>query len=130
MPDPVTGIPAALVDGFASTFAAFVAEVQAAVADAASEQPVADPFSLRAWQGKALPILQRHNAGIQEALAAFRQGDAIPILTWAERERGLAKDLDGFLLTFAGPDHAQKLDFLETRVVTVAYQLCSAAGIP
>jgi hypothetical protein len=130
MPEGSGGIPNMLAEGFAKVFAEFVAAVEDAVTDAELLGLATDPAALRSWQEKALPILRRHNAGIQEALARFQIGDAGPILVWAERERGLAKDLDGFPLTFAGPDHAQKLDFLETRVVTVAYQLCSTAGIP
>ncbi|MFZ0663067.1 MAG: hypothetical protein WAM66_10280 [Acidobacteriaceae bacterium] len=69
-------------------------------------------------------------SSIRAAAAAFEQGDAQPILTQAEDKRGLAKDIEGFPLTFAGPEDAQKLEQLETAVVTVAYQICAAAGIP
>jgi hypothetical protein len=77
-----------------------------------------------------LPLLQQQNASIQQATALFSAGDAGPILALAEDKRGLAKDLDGFPLTFAGQEHAAELESLETAVVVAAYQLCLAAGIP
>ena len=53
-----------------------------------------------------------------------------PILVQAVDKRGLAKDLDGYPLNFAGPEREQQLDAWETAVVVAAYQICSAAGIP
>jgi len=128
--DPIRNVPPALVDRFSSAFNAFVAAVTAAVTDAARDPQLASAPAFRAWQDKALPLLERQNAAAREAAEAFRAGMPGPILASAEDKRGLAKDLDGFPLTFAGPAHAQVLDALETALVTSAYQLCAAAGIP
>ncbi|MBT9330209.1 hypothetical protein [Paracidobacterium acidisoli] len=130
MSGSISAVPPALVEGFAAVFNDFVNEVAAAVAEAMQKNAAADSWPLRAWRNKVLPLLQKHNKDIQESAAAFQSGQSKSILTWAEQERGLAKDLDGFPLDFAGPEHAQKLDFLETRIVTVAFQICAAAGIP
>jgi hypothetical protein len=130
MADEVSGIPLVLVERFANAFNLFVLAVRDAVAEAAQDPNLAGSPALRSWQSKALPLLEKQNASVQSAAAAFAQGDQQSILALAEDKRGLAKDLDGFPLTFAGPEHARKLEFLETAVVTAAYQLCSAAGIP
>ena len=119
-----------LIARFAQAMSAFVAAVQDAVAQAVQIPEYASTPAFHAWQSKALPLLEAQNASIQKAAALAKTGDVQPILTLAEDKRGLAKDLDGFPLTFAGPDHAAVLDQLETSVVTTAYQLCAAAGIP
>lgn len=124
------GIPLALGERFAKTFAAFVDAVRDAVAKAAAQQDLAGTHALRAWQAKVLPLLQQQNAAVQAALPGFQAGDVRPMLALAEDKRGLAKDLDGFPLNFAGPDLAENLEKLETAVVMAAYQLCAAAGIP
>jgi predicted amidohydrolase len=123
-------IPEALVARFAKAVNAFVAAARDAVADAALNPEYASTPAFQSWQAKALPLLESQNASIQNAAALAAKDDVQPILILAEDKRGLAKDLDGFPLTFAGPDHAQVLDQLETAVVTTAYQLCAAAGIP
>jgi len=130
MADQFGGVTLALVERFANSFNLFVQAVRDAVAEAASEPSAAGSAALRSWQSKALPLLERQNAAIQSAAAAFAQGDHQAILPLAEDKRGLAKDLDGFSLTFAGPEHARKLESLLTAVVTSAFQICSAAGIP
>lgn len=130
MAEALPGIPQTLVERFAKTFAAFVDAVRDAATKAASNPELAGTPAFRAWQTKALPLLQEHNAAVQAALSHFQAGDVRSILVLAEDKRGLAKDLDGFPLTFAGADLAENLEKLETAVVVAAYQLCAAAGIP
>lgn len=119
-----------LADRFAAAMKAFVDEVAAAVADASSKPELASAPAFRVWNNKVLPLLQRQEQATEAAAIRFRQGDGGPLLAIAADKRGLAKDLDGFPLEFAGPDHARQLDQLETAVVTSAYRLCAAAGIP
>ncbi|MGC1363172.1 MAG: hypothetical protein WA419_03875 [Silvibacterium sp.] len=130
MPEALYGISPALVERFRKIFAAFAGGVKMAVADAAQKPVTSESPGLRSWQEKALPLLEKDNLSIQAAAKAFEQGDAQPILTLAEDKRGLAKDLDGFSFTFAGPEHAENLELLETAVVTAACQISGAAGIP
>jgi hypothetical protein len=130
MTEPALNLSPALVERFISAFNAFVSAVAAAVTDAAQDPQLAAAPAFHVWKNKVLPLLQRQNAAAQQAVEAFRSGDSGPILASAEDKRGLAKDLDGFPLTFAGPAHAATLDALETALVTAAYQLCAAAGIP
>jgi hypothetical protein len=120
----------ALVDRFAGAFAAFVQEARSAVNDAARNPDLARSPHFESWRSKALPLLEQENASVQQAVAAFQAGDARPILAEAEDKRGLAKDMDGFPLTFGGPAHAQNLGDLRTSVVRSASQVCEAAGIP
>ncbi len=96
----------------------------------AQDPQLAAAPAFRVWMDKVLPLLQQQNAAAQQAEEAFGKGDPGPILASAEDKRGLAKDLDGFPLTFAGPAHAASLDALETALVTAAFHLCAAAGIP
>lgn len=124
------GVAPALVARFRDVFAKFVKAVRDAVAEAAGKPELAQTAAFHAWRTKALPLLEAGSAKVEAAAAAFERGDAQPILTQAEDKRGLAKDLDGFALTFAGPEQAEKLDALETAVVMAAYQICAAAGIP
>jgi len=130
MAEALPDIPQTLVERFAKTFAAFVDAVRDAVTKAASNPELNATQAFHAWQMKALPLLQQQNASVQAALGHFQAGDVRSILMLAEDKRGLAKDLDGFPLTFAGPDVAENLDKLETAVVMAAFQLCAAAGIP
>lgn len=129
MADAAASLSQAQADRFASAFAAFVQEARNAVVDAAGNPELASTPQFEAWRGKVLPLLEQENAAVQEALAQFRAGDARPLLTQAEDKRGLAKDMDGYPLTFAGPDHAELLGNLRTAVVRSACQLCDAAGI-
>jgi hypothetical protein len=130
MAEDTRAIPEALVTRFAEAVNAFVVVVRDTVAEAALNPEFADTPAFHSWQAKVLPLLEKQNASIQKAAALAATGELEPILVLAEDKRGLAKDLDGFPLTFAGPDHAAVLDQLETAVVTAAYQLCAAAGIP
>lgn len=119
-----------LADRFAAAMKAFVDEVAAAVAFAGSRPELASAPAFRVWHNKVLPLLQQQEQATEAAIIQFRQGDAGPLLAIAADKRGLAKDLDGFPLEFAGPEHAVVLDRLETAVVSSAYRLCAAAGIP
>jgi len=123
-------IPSVLVERFSNLFALFVDEVRKAVADAAAKPELAQAPAFRAWQGKALPLLEQSDAAVKGAAAAFARGEAQHVLAQAEDKRGLAKDMDGFPLSFAGQEHAEKLETLQTAVVAVAYQICQSAGIP
>ncbi|HVT97298.1 MAG TPA: hypothetical protein VHE33_07295 [Acidobacteriaceae bacterium] len=123
-------IPPALADRFMEAFDAFLASVTTAVTDAEQNPEQASTPDFRAWKNKVLPLLKRQNNEAQQAVEAFRKGDPAPLLAIAQEKRGLAKDLDAFPLTFAGPAHAETLDALETALVTAAYHLCAAAGVP
>ena len=120
----------ALVDRFAGAFAAFVKEAANALADAAQKPELAATPAFQGWRGKALPLLKRENDELHEAVEQFRAGDARALVAAAEDKRGLAKDMDGFPLTFAGEEHAQALEELRTAVVRSACRICEAAGIP
>lgn len=123
-------IPQMLADRFVAAMKAFVDEVAAAVADAAAKPELASAPAFRVWHNKVLPLLQHQEQATEAAADQFRRGNAGPLLSTAADKRGLAKDLDGFPLDFAGPEHAVALDRLETAVVSSAYRLCVAAGIP
>jgi hypothetical protein len=121
--------PQYLVDLFVKAYAAFVAAVEEAVAEANRNPQLAGSPFLASWQFQALPLLKKQNAAIQEAYARYLIGETQTIAVLAADRRHLAKELDGLPLNFAGPERAQSLDSLETNVVVSASRLCSAAGI-
>jgi hypothetical protein len=123
-------IPQTLAERFAKAFAAFVDAVRAAVQENITNPPIANTSSFLAWQTGALPRLEQQNAEVQNAWARYLIGEERTIATLAAGARGLAKQLDGYALEFAGPERAQLLDKLETAVVVAASQLCTAARIP
>jgi hypothetical protein len=130
MAETQSSIPQPVGERFAKTFDAFVAAVRAAVKEAAQKPEFAGAAAFCAWRDRALPLLEQENASIQSALAQFLVGQSGPIIRLARDAGGLAKNLDGFPLDFAGADHADILDQLETAVVVTAYQVCAAAGLP
>jgi hypothetical protein len=129
-PETLPSIPQPYAERFAKAFAAFVDAVRSAVAEGALDPALSSSSRFLSWQTRALPLLERENDSIQHAFALYLIGEASAILAMASDKRHLAKDLDGFPLTFAGPDRAPALEKLLTAVVTTAYQLCAAAGIP
>jgi hypothetical protein len=130
MAENLSDIPLDLAERFAKSSAELVEALQDAMTKSAQNPELAGTPAFRAWQTKALPLLQEKNSSIQAAIKRFADGDVHLILALAEDKRSLAKDLDGFPLTFAGPEHLEALESLQTAVVTAAYQLCEAAGIP
>jgi hypothetical protein len=128
--EALPAVPPPLAERFSKAFAAFVEAVRAAVAEAAQDPLLGNTPALLAWQTQALPLLEKQNSSIENAMALFLVGEVRAILGLASEHRHLAKELDGFDLNFAGVDRARTLDQLETAVVVAAYQLCSAAGVP
>lgn len=126
-PEATPTVQQPLVERFAKDFADFLAEVSNAVHEAAMNPALFAAPALLIWQTEALPRLEQQNASIQKGVALFQIGETLTIRKLAEEARGLAKNLDGFSLDFAGPEHAKILDRLETAVVVSAYQLCTAA---
>ncbi len=123
-------IPESLADRFVTAFDEFLAAVRAAVNFAVLRPELSNTQAFLAWQMKVLPRLEEQYVAVLRAKALFQIGEERTLVSMAQDKRGLAKDLDGFPLDFAGPDRVSRLDALETAVVVAAYQLCKAAGIP
>jgi hypothetical protein len=130
MTSPATReVPQMLVDYFVKAYAALVAGVEEAIAEANRDPQLASSPFLASWQFQALPLLKQQNEAIQEGYARYLIGETQTILALAADRRHLGKELDGLPLTFAGPERAKSLDSLETMAVVTASRLCSAAGI-
>jgi hypothetical protein len=129
-PDTPRAIPQQLAERFTKAFAAFVDAVWVEVNTNIPNPAIANTQSFLTWQTQALPLLEKENAAIQNAMARFLIGEEGTLVNLAADSRGLGKKLDGFDLNFAGAEHGKVLDQLETAVVVAAYQLCVAAGIP
>ena len=123
-------VPEEVVKRFVRSFDEFLAAVRAAVLEAAQKPEYANTVAFKTWQNKVLPKLDQQYAAIQNGFALYQIGETGTIARLAEDKRGLAKDLDGFPITFAGPDRAQIIDRYETAVVRAAFDLCLAARIP
>lgn len=123
-------IPAALVVRFVQAFDDFLGCLKEAIEIASGKAAGVDSQAVEAWKARALPVLERYGNEIHAASEAFGRGDPAPILKQADIQGGLAKNLDGYPLDFAGPEYEKKLDDLETLVVVVSYQVCQAAGLP
>ena len=124
-----SAVPEYYAQRFAKAFEEFVAQLRASV-DAGKIDPAysATP-ALLMWQTEALPRLERELVEVQNEFARFLLGETNSIALIARNKLGLAKQLDGFPLDFAGPEHAKVIDRLETAVVLAAYPVCQAAGI-
>lgn len=129
-PDDRRQIPVAVVSRFVQAFDDFITCLRAAIAEALADPATADSELLSRWQTRAFPVLERYQGEIHAAAEAFARGDAGPIVNQASYQEGLAKNLDIFLLDFAGPEYEKKLDDLETLVVLTSYRVCQAAGLP
>ncbi|MGH9606139.1 MAG: hypothetical protein ACRD3N_10635 [Terracidiphilus sp.] len=126
-PETPPAVSQQLVERFAKAFADFVKEVTQAALEAAMDPALSSDPALLAWQTRALPSLEQQDAAIQGGVALYQAGETGSIGKLANEARGLAKQLDGFSLDFAGPKHAELLDRLEGAVVVAAYQICKAA---
>jgi hypothetical protein len=123
-------VPQIFVERFAKAFAAFVEAVRAAVNEAAQNPALNGNRALLVWQTQGLPLLEKENETVQKAMALYLVGETGTIVNVASEERHLAKNLDGYDLSFAGAEGGKALDRLETNVVIAAYQVCAAAGVP
>lgn len=123
-------VPQFLAERFAKSFGAFVEAVREAITTNVLDPALANTPAFLAWQTRALPLLEKENASIQNAMALFLVGETNTIVKLAAENRALGRKLDGFDLNFAGADCARKLNQLETAIAVAAYQLCAAAGIP
>jgi hypothetical protein len=129
-PATFPAIPLPLAERFAKAFAAFVDAVRGAVTQNIPNPAIANTAAFLAWQTQALPLLERENAAVQNAMALFLIGEEGTLIRLAADNRMLARKLDGFDMNFAGAENGKFLNQLETAVVVAAYQLCVAAGIP
>jgi hypothetical protein len=126
----VAGLPEIYVERFVEAYQAFVDEVRSAVQKAANSPESGSEEVAAEWQSRVLPLLEGRLAGIKSAVARFHAGDAAPLVRLADDASGLAKSLDLFSFDFAGPKHKSALESLLSRVITTAYQVCNAAGLP
>jgi hypothetical protein len=130
MAPEIAGIPEIYVERFVEAYEAFVDQVRLMVQKAV-KSPIGDSQELVSeWHSRVLPLLEERLAGIKSAVARFHAGDATPLVRCADDATGLAKSLDLFSFDFAGPEGKDALESLLTPVITTAYQVCNAAGLP
>lgn len=129
-PETPPTVPQVFAEKFSKAYSAFVDAVRAAVQEAAQKPALGNSQPVLLWQTQGLPMLEKENASIQNAMALFLIGEVRTIVQAASEARHLAKKLDGYDLSFAGEEQGKVLDQLETNVVVSAYQVCAAAGVP
>ncbi len=120
-------IPKEAAEHFAAAFEAFVDAAALAAEQAGPESQGTPMFA--AWRAHVLPLLQKQKGDVAEALRLFRAGDFQALVLAAEDKRGLAKDMDGFFLDFAGPGTAEELGRLRAAVVAAACEVCQSSGV-
>jgi hypothetical protein len=130
MAPEIAGIPKIYVERFVEAYEAFVDQVRVMVQKVVESPPDSSQEVVSEWQSRVLPLLEERLAGIKSAVARFHAGDAAPLVRSADDATGLSKNLDLFSFDFAGPEAKKALESLLTRVITTAYQVCNAAGLP
>lgn len=130
MTGEIAGIPEIYVERFVEAYEAFVHQVRFMVRKAVKSPLDSSQELVSEWQSRVLPLLEQRLAEIKSAVARFHAGDATPLVRSADDASGLAKSLDLFSFDFAGPEGKSALESLLTRVITTAYQVCNAAGLP
>ncbi|HEX3436549.1 MAG TPA: hypothetical protein VHT24_07245 [Pseudacidobacterium sp.] len=105
----------------------FVSTVRGAVVSAKNSQQA--PQQAKVWQEKALPVLENRLSATEEAMTHFLIGNQQPLIEQAMKSISLARDLDGYPLTFAGEEFAGKLEDHQRLAVFAAWQLCDAVGV-
>jgi hypothetical protein len=130
MAPEIAGIPEIYVERFVEAYEAFVDQVRLMAQKAVKSPTDGSQELVSEWQSRVLPVLEERLAGIKSAVARFHVGEAAPLVRSADDATGLAKSLDLFSFDFAGPEGKEALESLLTRVITTAYQVCNAAGLP
>jgi hypothetical protein len=130
MASEIAGIPEIYVERFVEAYEAFVDQVRLMAQKAVKSPTDGSQELVSEWQSRVLHVLEERLAGIKSAVARFDAGDAAPLVRSADDATGLAKSLDLFSFDFAGPEGKEALESLLTRVITTAYQVCNAAGLP
>lgn len=119
-----SAIPPQATDRFAQTFEEFIITLRTALALAPEENP-----EVVRWQKKALPLLNRDLERVNAAEKSYKAGDGMPLVQTASSALSLAKDLDGFSLSFAGEETKQQLEEKLRFVVMAAWQVaCASRG--
>lgn len=125
--------PAAAVTRFVESYRALVTAVKQALEEgmrrqAANELDSSAVGNLVNWQNHTLPLLERHLAAIDAAAAQFAAGDSTAIVSCADSECGLSKNLDGYSMPFAPEKWNEIWDVHVDRVVRTASLVCVAFG--
>ncbi len=130
MSPEIAGIPEIYVERFVEAYEAFVDQLRLMVQKALKSPPDTSKELVSEWQSRLLPLLEKRLDSIKSAVSRFHAGDATPLVRSADDATGLSKNLDLFSFDFAGPEGKEALESLLTRVITTAYQVCNAAGLP
>lgn len=115
-------VPEATAERFVAALGGLVSSVREVLA-AAGDNPQA-----AVWQRKLLPLLESRLAAANAAAAGFAASDQQRLVEVALPLRFLARDLDGYALTFAGDAFAAQLQERQRLVVFAAWQVGQAAG--
>ncbi len=116
-------IPKPVADRYFQALKGLVSTVHSAIgADASSSQS-------SGCRQRVLPLLENRLADAQTALAHHAIGDQEPLVNLALKSRYLARDTDGYSLSFAGEELATQYEDRRRLVVFAAWQVCESAGV-
>jgi hypothetical protein len=113
-------IPEMLTARFVDTFESLVGTVRKALNRAPEGNQAAR------WRTKALPLLDRDFAALQDAFARHSTEDPQPLRDRALSACSLARDMDGFALDCFDPEDAKQIEDDRRMVVLAAWQVCHA----
>lgn len=116
IPQPVADRYFASIKGLAETLHAAL--------DAASSAPEAAGLNQQ-----ILPLVEDRLKTAQIALTHHAIGDQEPLISLALKSRYLARETDGYSLSFAGPELATQFEDRRRMVVFSAWQVCQSAGV-
>ena len=116
-------IPQPVAERYHNALKALVSTVRTALG-AAGDLP-----QTSGWQKNMLPLLENRLRDTQTALAHHAIGDQDPLVTIALKSRFLARDMDGYSLSFAGKELAEQFEDRRRLVVFAAWQVCDTAGV-
>jgi hypothetical protein len=116
-------IPQPVAERYFNALKGLVLTVQSAIRNAGSAAQAAG------CQQRMLPLLDERLAAAQKALAHHAIGDQEPLIGLALKSRYLARETDGYSLSFAGEALAAQFEDRRRLVVFAAWQVCESAGV-
>ena len=116
-------IPQPVAERYFNALKSLVLTVQSAIRNAENASEAAG------CQQKMLPLLENRLASAQKAMAHHAIGDQEPLVSLALKSRYLARETDGYSLSFAGEALATHFEDRRRLVVFAAWQVCESAGV-
>lgn len=107
----------------------YVADLQALISTVRSALAASDASLSSGWRTQILPLLESRLAVAQTAMTHHAIGDQEPLISLALKSRYLARETDGYSLSFAGETLSAQYEDRRRLVVFAAWHICESAGV-